>query len=173
MISVPMDEDGMRIDLLTKLCDRRPPADLYGAYVPESERGNDEHGKKTAAAGTCPQLPLSHCGGRSFFRSVFSFSPPPSIKSMDRDGHVVYMKSFSKVLAPGCRMACVAAEGDILERLTAAKAASDLGGPLLIQLAVLPFISDRYDVYMKGLRSALRSRMERAAKLLKRHAPQG
>jgi DNA-binding transcriptional MocR family regulator len=77
------------------------------------------------------------------------------------------------VLAPGCRIACVAAEGDILSRLIAAKSASDLGSPLLNQRAVLPFISDQYDKYAAGLRSALRERMESAAKLLKQYAPPG
>ncbi|BCG60277.1 MocR-like pyridoxine biosynthesis transcription factor PdxR [Paenibacillus sp. URB8-2] len=174
MISVPMDEDGMRIDLLTKLCDRRPPKLIYTVPTFQNPSGatmSMERRQRLLELARSYRCLIVE--DDPFSDLYFHSPPPPSIKSMDRDGHVVYMKSFSKVLAPGCRMACVAAEGDILERLTAAKAASDLGGPLLIQLAVLPFISDRYDVYMKGLRSALRSRMERAAKLLKRHAPQG
>jgi DNA-binding transcriptional MocR family regulator len=109
-------------------------------------------------------------------RSVICISisrPPPSIKSMDGAGHVVYMKSFSKVLAPGCRIACVAAEGNILSRLIAAKSSSDLGSPLLTQRAVLPFIDRRYEAYAAKLRTALRLRKEAAVMLLKQYAPAG
>ncbi|MOA12992.1 2-aminoadipate transaminase [compost metagenome] len=92
---------------------------------------------------------------------------------MDSEGHVVYMKSFSKVIAPGCRIACVAASGNILSRLIAAKSASDLGSPLLTQRAVLPFIAGKYETYAAQLRVTLRGRMEKAAKLLKLYAPPG
>ena len=30
---------------------------------------------------------------------------PPPIKSFDKDGHVIYIKGFSKTLAPGLRIA--------------------------------------------------------------------
>ncbi|WP_235950080.1 PLP-dependent aminotransferase family protein [Paenibacillus apii] len=174
MISVPMDDDGMRIDLLTKLCDRRPPKLIYTVPTFQNPSGVT---MSTERRQRLLELARSYrcliVEDDPFSDLYFHSPPPPSIKSMDKDGHVVYMKSFSKVLAPGCRMACLAAEGDILERLIAAKAASDLGGPLLIQLALLPFISGRYDAYMTGLRSSLRSRMERAARLLKRYAPRG
>lgn len=174
MIGVPVDKDGMRVDLLTKLCDRRPPKLIYTVPTFQNPCGATMSLERRQRL-----LELARSYGclivedDPFSDLYFGSPPPPSIKSLDTEGHVVYMKSFSKVLAPGCRVAGVAAEGDILERLTAAKAASDLGSPLLIQLAVLPFIADRYEAYMKGLRSALKSRMARAAALLKRHAPKG
>lgn len=77
------------------------------------------------------------------------------------------------MLAPGCRIACVAAEGNILSRLIAAKSSSDLGSPLLTQRAVLPFIDRRYEAYAAKLRTALRLRKEAAAMLLKQYAPAG
>ncbi|AIQ13941.1 MocR-like pyridoxine biosynthesis transcription factor PdxR [Paenibacillus durus] len=174
MISVPMDQDGMRIDLLTKLCDRRPPKLIYTVPTFQNPSGITMSMERRQRLLELARSYRCLIVEDDPFSDLYFYSPPPaSIKSMDKDGHVIYMKSFSKVLAPGCRIACVAAEGDILERLIAAKAASDLGSPLLNQLAVLPFIAGKYDAYTKELRAALRSRMERAARLLKRYAPDG
>lgn len=174
MIFVPMDNEGMKVDVLTKLCDRRPPKLIYTNPTFQNPSGvtmsitRRQRLLELARSYRCLIVeddPFSDL----YFRNP----PPPSIKSMDAEGHVVYMKSFSKVIAPGCRIACVAAGGNILSRLIAAKSASDLGSPLLNQKAVLPFIARKYEAYAEQLRTALRGRMEKAAKLLKQHAPQG
>ncbi|MEK5030703.1 PLP-dependent aminotransferase family protein [Paenibacillus sp. FSL R7-0302] len=174
MIFVPMDGEGMRVDRLTAMCDRRPPKLIYT---------NPTFQNPSGVTLSMPRRQRLLELARSYrcliveddpFSDLYFHQPPPaSIKSLDTAGHVVYMKSFSKVLAPGCRIACVAAEGNILSRLIAAKSASDLGSPLLTQRAVLPFIERQYDGYAAKLRSALRVRMEAAAKLLKQYAPAG
>lgn len=174
MIFVPMDGDGMRVDRLTAMCDRRPPKLIYT---------NPTFQNPSGVTMSMPRRQRLLELARSYrcliveddpFSDLYFHQPPPaSIKSLDTAGHVVYMKSFSKVLAPGCRIACVAAEGNILSRLIAAKSASDLGSPLLTQRAVLPFIARQYDGYAAKLRSALRVRQEAAARLLKQYAPAG
>ncbi|MFF2016717.1 PLP-dependent aminotransferase family protein [Paenibacillus sp. NPDC058177] len=174
MIFVPMDREGMRVDILTSLCDQRPPKLIYTNPTFQNPSGvtmsiqRRQRLLELARSYRCLIIEDD-----PFSDLYFRDPPPPSIKSMDRDGHVVYLKSFSKVLAPGCRIACVAAEGDILSRLIAAKSASDLGSPLLTQRAVLPFIADSYERYAAGLRIALRERMESAGRLLRQYAPSG
>ncbi|WP_150266336.1 PLP-dependent aminotransferase family protein [Paenibacillus tepidiphilus] len=174
IIPVPTDREGMRLDVLTRLCDRRKPKLIY--TIPTFQNPS---GVTLSMARRQRLLELARSYGclivedDPFSDLYFRHSPPPPIKSLDRDGHVVYIKSFSKVIAPGCRIACVAGSGDILSRLIAAKSASDLGSPLLTQRAVLPFIARKYDVYAAGLRTALRGRMEQAAQLLKQYAPPG
>lgn len=174
MIFVPTDSEGMRVDLLTRMCDQRPPKLIY--TIPTFQNPS---GVTMSMARRQRLLELA----RSYrcliveddpFSDLYFHAPPPgAIKSMDSQGHVVYMKSFSKVIAPGCRIACVAAERNILSRLIAAKSASDLGSPLLTQRAVLPFIAGKYESYAAQLRITLRGRMEKAAKLLKLYAPPG
>jgi DNA-binding transcriptional MocR family regulator len=174
MIFVPMDGEGMRVDVLTAMCDRRPPKLIYTNPTFQNPSGAT---MSIARRQRLLELARSYrcliVEDDPFSDLYFHKPPPPSVKSMDVDGHVVYMKSFSKVLAPGCRIACVAAEGNILSRLIAAKSASDLGSPLLTQRAVLPFIDRRYEAYAARLRAALRLRKEAAAKLLKQYAPSG
>ncbi|NQX44546.1 PLP-dependent aminotransferase family protein [Paenibacillus tritici] len=174
MIFVPMDGEGMRVDKLTAMCDRKPPKLIY--TNPTFQNPSGVTMSMTRRQRLLELARSYHClivEDDPFSDLYFHQPPPASIKSMDTAGHVVYMKSFSKVLAPGCRIACVAAEGNILSRLIAAKSASDLGSPLLTQRAVLPFIERKYEDYAAKLRIALRMRQEAAAKLLKQYAPAG
>ncbi|UQZ32916.1 PLP-dependent aminotransferase family protein [Paenibacillus sp. PK3_47] len=174
MIFVPTDHEGMRVDVLTRLCDRRPPKLIYTVPTFQNPSGVT---MSMARRQRLLELARSYrcliVEDDPFSDLYFLKPPPPPVKSLDEDGHVVYMKSFSKVIAPGCRIACVAAGGDILSRLIAAKSASDLGSPLLNQRAVLPFIARQYDTYVARLRTALRVRMEKAVSLLKKYAPPG
>lgn len=174
MIFVPTDNEGMRVDVLTRLCDQRPPKLIYTTPTFQNPSGvtmsMERRQRLLELARSYGCLIVEDDPFSDFF---FQVPPPPTLKSMDSEGHVVYMKSFSKVLAPGCRIACVAAEGNILSRLIGAKSASDLGSPLLTQKAVLPFIASKYDLYADQLRITLRGRMEKAAMLLKQYAPPG
>jgi len=56
----------------------------------------------------------------------YSGDQVPSMKSMDIDGRVIYLGTFSKILAPGFRIAWCIAEHDLLNKLTIVKQAADL-----------------------------------------------
>jgi 2-aminoadipate transaminase len=56
----------------------------------------------------------------------FEGKPEPPIKSMDDDGRVLYLGSFSKILAPGFRIGWLAAPPDVCNKVTLAKQAEDL-----------------------------------------------
>jgi DNA-binding transcriptional MocR family regulator len=174
MIFVPMDSEGMRVDILTRMCDQRPPKLIYTIPTFQNPSGVTMSMERRQRLLELARSYRCLIVEDDPFSDLYFHAPPPrAIKSMDSEGHVVYMKSFSKVLAPGCRIACVAAEGNILSRLIAAKSASDLGSPLLTQRAVLPFIADKYDAYATQLRVTLYRRMVKAVELLKRYAPPG
>jgi DNA-binding transcriptional MocR family regulator len=103
----------------------------------------------------------------------FDRKPPASMKSLDKDGHVIYLKGLSKILAPGCRIGILAATGSIFKRLLAAKANTDLGSPLLTQKAIIPFItSKRMMDHLKKLRTALKIRRDLVLEILSQHSPE-
>lgn len=64
--------------------------------------------------------------GDLFFEDGASRDDTRPIKADDADGHVVYMSSFSKTLAPGFRVAWLAAPPALTARLEIAKQAEDL-----------------------------------------------
>ncbi|MFF4778132.1 PLP-dependent aminotransferase family protein [Microtetraspora fusca] len=67
--------------------------------------------------------------------------PPPTLASADEDGHVVYVRSITKPVAPAIRLAALAARGPAFARLRAAKILDDfyVSGP--IQEAAVDFLS--------------------------------
>ncbi len=69
----------------------------------------------------------------------------PTIKSMDDEGIVVYAGSFSKILAPGLRVAYCVAHQKILAKMTVGKQAADVHTPCLNQMIVCEWFK-KYDV---------------------------
>jgi 2-aminoadipate transaminase len=67
----------------------------------------------------------------------FEEAPRPTLKSMDTDGRVVYLSSFSKILAPGLRTAFVVGPEAILAKLEIAKQSANLCGSSLDQRIIL------------------------------------
>ena len=64
--------------------------------------------------------------GALHFDDVASEADTRPIKADDAEGHVLYMSSFSKTLAPGFRVAWIAAPAPIAAKIEVAKQASDL-----------------------------------------------
>ncbi|MEK4112734.1 DNA-binding transcriptional MocR family regulator [Paenibacillus sp. DS2363] len=174
IITVPMDDEGMRIDLLTRLCDTYPPKLIYTIPTYHNPTGITMSARRRAQLLNLAQS--YHClilEDDPFADLYFRDPPPASIKSMDGTGHVVYIKSFSKVLSPGCRIACAIADGSVLTRLVAAKSTADLGSPLLTQKALQSFIQNQYGAYVSRLRDELYSRLCAASEVLEEHATMG
>lgn len=67
----------------------------------------------------------------------FEDAPPSTLKSMDTKGRVIYLSSFSKILAPGLRTAFVMGPQDIVAKIEIAKQSADLCGSGLTQRLVL------------------------------------
>lgn len=68
-----------------------------------------------------------------------------TIKSMDKDGIVIYAGSFSKILAPGLRVAYCIGPKPVLAKMTVGKQASDVHTPCLNQMIVNEWFK-KYDV---------------------------
>lgn len=69
----------------------------------------------------------------------------PTVKSLDTEGIVIYAGSFSKILAPGLRVAYCCGPKQILAKMTVGKQASDVHTPCLNQMIVNEWFK-HYDV---------------------------
>lgn len=92
-----------------------------------------------------------------------------SIKSRDDRGRVLYLCSFSKVLAPGLRCGWIIAPKPLLDRLEIAKQAADLCSGMLDQSIVDEFCAggelapqiERVRAFYRGKRGVLLEELER------------
>ena len=98
--------------------------------------------------------------------------PLQPIASMDETGLVVYLGTFSKILAPGLRLGWVAADKTILHRYVLAKQGADLHTSSLVQLLAARFMLDHdIEVHIAHLREAYRARRDAMLAALEEHFP--
>ena len=74
--------------------------------------------------------------GELYFEDVATAAETRPLKADDRHGRVIYLSTFSKTLAPGFRVAWVAAPAPIVERFDTAKQSMDLMCGILDQRVV-------------------------------------
>lgn len=93
----------------------------------------------------------------------FEEAPPPTLKSMDVKGRVIYLSSFSKILAPGLRTAFVMGPQEIVAKIEIAKQSADLCGSGLTQRVTLACLQkgliasqkEKIRPYYRGKRDAM------------------
>lgn len=77
----------------------------------------------------------------------------PSIKSLDDEGLVVYAASFSKIIAPGMRVAVMIGHQDLLAKCTVAKQTNDVHTNAWAQSVMARFLNETdMEVHLKNYR---------------------
>jgi 2-aminoadipate transaminase len=72
---------------------------------------------------------------------IFEGEQIPPIKSLDKRGRVIYLSTFSKILAPGFRLGWVIASKEILDKLILAKQATDLCTNVFSQYVAYEYVN--------------------------------
>ncbi|MBR5152737.1 MAG: PLP-dependent aminotransferase family protein [Clostridia bacterium] len=75
----------------------------------------------------------------------FAGEDVPTMKSMDKNGRVVYFGSFSKILSPGLRLGFVSCDPALMERMIICKQVEDVHTNVLSQMVAYEFVT-RYDI---------------------------
>lgn len=94
----------------------------------------------------------------------------PPIKSLDTDGLVIYVGSFSKVLSPGLRVGYAIAPEQILSKLTVCKQVSDVHTSILTQMIAYNFMKN-YDFlgHIEKIRKIYKAKAELMMNLCDQH----
>jgi DNA-binding transcriptional MocR family regulator len=94
------------------------------------------------------------------------------IKSMDTNGIVIYLGTFSKILAPGLRTAWIMADKECIAQLTTLKFNFDISSNTLSQVLLYRYCSSGYyELHIRKLMRAFRKRMLATLKALKTYLP--
>jgi GntR family transcriptional regulator/MocR family aminotransferase len=97
--------------------------------------------------------------------------PLAALKSLDRDGRVIYIGSFSKALFPALRLGYMVLPAALRDAFVAAKWLEDRGCVALEQAALARFMADGgFERHLRRAAIALRARRTAMLNGLKRHA---
>jgi DNA-binding transcriptional MocR family regulator len=162
LVPVPTDRDGVRPDALADALARTGARVAYvqpryanptGAVLAPARRA-----QVLAAAAAAGAFVLEDDWMRDF--DLGPPSPPP-LASADDDGHVIYLRSVSKPVAAGLRVAGLAARGPVLARLRRGRISDDLFvAPVLQQTALDVLTAPGWDRHLGTVRRALRDRRD-------------
>lgn len=99
-------------------------------------------------------------------------APQQALKSLDRNGRVVYVGSMSKTLAPGLRLGYIVASAELIAELRALRRFMLRHPPANNQRAVALFLSlGHHDALVRRLSAAFDERRKRLAQALDSHMP--
>ncbi|WP_170575744.1 PLP-dependent aminotransferase family protein [Ruegeria atlantica] len=95
------------------------------------------------------------------FEMAFLGAPSPALKSMDRDGRVIYIGSFSKSLFPGLRLGYIVGSEPFIREARALRSLVLRHPPGHIQRTAAYFLSlGHYDAQIRRMSKALAQRRE-------------
>jgi DNA-binding transcriptional MocR family regulator len=161
LVSVPMRDDGMDLDLLEKTLDKVKASFIYTMPNFQNPTGittGHEHRTRLLALGRTRGVPIVEDGFEEDMKYYGKVDLP--IKSMDGGNAVVYVGTFSKALFPGLRVGWVAADRELIGRLTAFKRYADLTSNHLAQVFMYHFCEEgHYDKHLRRLHRVYRKRL--------------
>ncbi|MEQ6355987.1 PLP-dependent aminotransferase family protein [Lysinibacillus sp. M3] len=99
--------------------------------------------------------------------TAFSGDKISTLKSMDRNGNVLYISSLSKIVASGLRIGWIIGPTSVIERLSDAKQQIDFGHSSYTQWVANDFLeSENFHIHIKSLMKELEKRRDKIIKSL-------
>jgi len=183
-VTIPSDEDGMQTQHLEELI----KTNLKFIYVlpnfqnPTGVTLSLERRKQLIEIANLNGVPIIEDDPYGQLRYEGEHLPPvvvldDEIRSKDTpiySGNVIYTSTFSKILAPGLRLAWVVAPEDVIKKLTQAKQGTDLHTStfnqyIAYQVASSPFMRE----HIQHIREVYRERRDAMLQALQEYMPEG
>lgn len=146
-IEVPTDDGGMIMEELEKILEKEGRVKMI--YVipdfqnPSSRTWSLERRQKFMEIINKYEIPVIEDNPYGELR--FEGEAQPALKSLDTKGLVVYLGTFSKILAPGYRLGWVCADGEILDKYNFMAQAAALQASTISQMETAKWI-EMYDL---------------------------
>ncbi len=174
--SVEMDEDGMKMDALEEALKANPNTKLIYTVPnfqnPTGRTMTEERRKQLAEL--AEKYDVYVLEDNPYGEIRFAGQHVPAVKSFDKSGHVLYMSTFSKTLAPGFRLGWLVADKAVVNKLTVLKQSADLHTDNLAQFAVAQFFADNdVDAHVKEISALYGKRKDLMLEGIKKYFPEG
>mgnify|MGYP004584656131 FL=1 len=146
LIGIPVLSDGMDLDKLEEVLKEKKVKLIYTIPTFQNPSGitmSLEKRKRLLALAS--QYDVIIIEDNPYGDLRFAGEDVPTIKSMDTEGRVIYVGSFSKILSPGMRLGYTVCNEAFSDRIEVAKQVNDVHTPLLTQMMATEFLK-KYDI---------------------------
>ncbi|HEC88470.1 MAG TPA: PLP-dependent aminotransferase family protein [Thermoplasmata archaeon] len=150
LVGVPLDENGINVDLLEeKIKELKSRGEkikiIYTVPTFQNPAGvelSEDRRKRMIEIAEKYDLLIVEDEPYSMLRFEGKMLKP--IKHYDKEGRVIYMATFSKILSPGIRLAYVIASEELSRKMIIAKQSMDLCTPTFTQIIAYHYIKNGY-----------------------------
>jgi 2-aminoadipate transaminase len=177
-ITVPCDRDGMIVDNLPGIIEEARSSGKKIKFIYCIVNFQNPSGCTLSAARRKQLLDTA----RKYNLIIFEDDPYghlryegkhiPTIFSMDTDGRVIYACSFSKILAPGARVAWIAGRKEIIRKMIMVKQGADLCTSVVAQALVAEYCENGHlDGFLPKIVSHYRGKRDGMAEAFRKYLP--
>lgn len=174
LYGLPVDEYGVHPDDIRKLYRQHRIRMVFLNPNYQNPTGtvlSDE--RRTAVLDVCEQLGIPIVEDDPFSLTSFDEPSPPPLKTMDRNGSVIYIGSLSKVAASGLRIGWMVAPQSVIQRLADARLQMDFGLSIFPQWIASQLLqTHEIDKHMHLLRTSLKRRRDLLIDALRTELPE-
>lgn len=163
VVAVPLDDDGMDVAALEAALVANPGAKLIYTmpdfHNPTGVTLSLE--RRTRLIDLANRFGVTVLEDTPYRELRYSGEQLPTLRSLDTEGRVIHLGSFSKVLAPGMRLGWAAAPAPVIDALSLLKLAADTQTSTLNMAAAVHYLDHNdLDRHISGLRSGYRRKRD-------------
>ena len=141
LLGVPLEDDGMNLDVLENLLKTEKNVKfIYTIPTFQNPTGvTMSYEKRRRLYELAVRYDVIILEDSPYFEIRYSGEDIPCIKSMDETGHVIFVGSYSKTVAPGLRTGFMIADKSFMTKLSVAKQCSDVHTTLFSQMLIAEY----------------------------------
>ena len=160
--AIPMDDQGMQVEALRELLGQERPKLIYTMPTFHNPTGISlTRERRETLAELAAEFEVMVIEDDAYAGLRYEGEPQPVLKAFDQDNRVIYVSTFSKILAPGLRMGWVVTGGEVMRKLNIAQMGETMHVGTLIQRVVHAYLdSGGLPAHVERLRKAYRSRRD-------------
>jgi 2-aminoadipate transaminase len=173
---VPMDDEGMRVDEVERLLSRSDGPRIKFIYAlpnfqnPTGRSMSLERRQRLVELAGAFGVPIVEDDPYGELR--YEGEHLPTLKALDTSGAVIYLGTFSKILAPGFRLGWIVASEAAMEVLLHGKQPSDLHTGMAQQMATYEVAKDGFvDGHIERIKSFYKERRDVMLLAIEEHFP--
>jgi 2-aminoadipate transaminase len=172
-LGVPVDDGGLRCDILEQACAAASPRLLYLMPIFQNPTGLClEENRIPALLDICARYHVPIVEDQFDADLFYEGSQPKPVKAQDGAGRVVLLGSFSKILFPGLRLGWVVLPPALIAPLRELKQMADFSSGLLAQFAMNLYCRrGLLDLHLARVREVYGARLRAMLSALETHFP--